>query len=80
MTTENQLNCTSLVRRERNYVVLIISTNGEGYPIEYKRMNTPEKLIGWIYHLTKKGNVTREHLKSLIEVAKDIGVEIDFHA
>ena len=80
MTTENQLNCTSLVRRERNYVALIISPNGAGYPIEYKRMNTPEKLIGWIYHLTKKSNVTREHLKSLIEVAKDIGVEIDFHA
>ena len=43
-------------------------------------MNTPEKLLGWIFHLCKKGNVTKEHIKALIEVANDIGVSVDFHA
>ena len=43
-------------------------------------LNTPEKLFGWIYHLTKNGNVTKEHLRAFIEAAKDIGVNVDFHA
>lgn len=71
--------CSKFVKRKSAYVSLLIY-NGAGYPIEYDRMNTPEKLLGWIHHLCGKGSVTTDHIEALIDVAKDIGVNIDFHA
>lgn len=68
------------VRRADGYVELLIYPHGNGYPIEHSRMNTPQKVLGWVYHLTKKNNVTKEHLRRFIEVAKDLGVDVDLHA
>lgn len=62
------------------YLDLHIYPNGLGYPIEYKRMNTPEKLLGWIYHLLKKEAVTKNHIRAFIEAAKRRGVTINFDA
>jgi hypothetical protein len=62
------------------YLDLHIYPNGLGYLIEYKRMDTPEKLLGWIYHLLKKETVTKEHIRAFIEAANRRGVTINFDA
>jgi len=78
--THKPVRSSELVRRENGYIELLIYPNGNGYPIEHSRMNTPQKVLGWIYHLTKKLNVTKEHLRGFIEAAKELGVDVDFHA
>ena len=42
------------------------------YEIETERINTKEKLVQWIYHLTQKKWVTPEHIKKLTEAAADL--------
>ncbi len=70
---------SGLVYHSQGVVWIKIYENGNKYPIETRRMDTPEKVLGWIHHLAKKGNVTTEHIRAFIETAKDIGVKIDFH-
>jgi len=50
------------------------------YPIAHSRMDTPEKLLGWIRHLCAKGWVTREHIRALIHHAESIGVKVDLNS
>ena len=69
-----------LVRRRKHYIELLIYPGRNTYPIEHNRMDTPEKVLGWVYHLSKKGMVTTAHLRAFIEVAKELGVKVDFHA
>lgn len=71
------MNHSKLVRRGKHHVELMIYQNGNSYPIDYDRMNTPEKVLGWIYHLCGKTSVTKEHLRAFVAVAKDIGVRVD---
>ena len=80
LQSEAHVRSSELVRRENGYIELLIYPNGNGYPIEHSRMNTPQKVLGWVYHLTKKLNVTKEHLRGFIEAAKELGVDVDFHA
>lgn len=62
-------------------VDLVVDQKGRlGYPIEYDRMDEPEKLLGWIHHLCSKGWITSEHIRQLIKVAEKHGVSIDYHA
>lgn len=48
-----------------------IVLNGH-YEIDSERVNTKEKLVEWIYHLTQKSWVTTDHIKKLTEAAADL--------
>ena len=69
-----------MIARKRWVDVPVSSYGYCGYVIEYKRMDSPEKLLGWIHHLCEKCNLTTEHIWQLIEIAKDRGVKIDFNS
>lgn len=69
-----------LVKEHDTYLDLLIYANGCGYPIEYLRMNTATKVLGWVHHLTTKQMVTREHIRQFIEVAEKRGVKINHNA
>ena len=71
-------NAKSSVRHKDGYIELLIYPNGHGYPIEHARMNTPKKVLWWVYHLVKKKNVTKEHLRAFIDAARELGVDVDF--
>lgn len=71
---------TPLLKKHSDHLDLLIYPNGNGYGIEYERMDTPEKVLGWVYHLCQKNNVTKDHLRKFIEAAKDNGVKVGFHA
>jgi hypothetical protein len=42
--------------------------DGTPYAIDWKRINTHEKLLRWIYHLIKKDWVTKDHVEMLLYV------------
>lgn len=44
-------------------------TRSGEYEIEASRANTPEKLLGWLMHLSEKSWFTGDHLESLIATA-----------
>ena len=69
----------ALLRRGRKHLDLFIYPNGNPYPIEYSRMDTPEKVLAWVYHLLKKRRVTKEHLRAFLEVARERGVNVNLH-
>ena len=69
-----------LITKRKKHIELHIYSNSNTYPIELDRMDTPEKILGWIHHLTEKGNVTTAHIRAFIDVAKEMGVKIDFNA
>jgi hypothetical protein len=46
------------------------------YEIEYDRMDSPAKVLGWIRQLADKKWVTCEHIAELIATAEYNGVEI----
>lgn len=53
------------------HIVIAVNVNCEGseYNIELARCNTPEKILGWVFHLTKKTWMTKVILIRFIEVA-----------
>ena len=60
--------------------IVLTAASGGAYHVPKDRCDTPEKLLGWIYHLCEKGWVTRTHVRHLIYHAKeDWGVEVDIH-
>lgn len=67
-----------LVERKRGYINVRFRPSSNEYGIENHRINTPEKLLGWIHHLCGKGQVTTEHIRQLIDVAHKNGVNIDY--
>ena len=69
-----------LVRHQDNSIAIIFRPNEDPYIIEHSRINTSEKLLGWVYHLSKKSYITNDHIKALIEAAHDLGVRVDFGA
>jgi hypothetical protein len=68
-----------LIRHHADYIELLICNHKDGYAIEHSRMDTPEKVLGWVYHLTQKG-ISRDHLIAFLDAAKDNGVEFDMNA
>ena len=38
-----------------------------GYPIEWVRLDTKEKLLGWVYHLTEKSWMDTTKLRHFIQ-------------
>lgn len=68
------------VKEYSGYIELLIYSNGNGYPIEYDRMDTPAKVLGWIHHLCGKTNVTKQHILEFIQAAKKLGVDVNFNA
>ena len=49
----------------------IIFTDAPFYVIELGRINSPEKVLGWILHLSDKMWVTKETLHDLTKVVSD---------
>lgn len=70
---------SKIARHTEDSLVLLIPVGDRfsEYEIEHDRMNTPEKVLGWIVHLAEKNWVTVEHIDCLIASAQRIGVEID---
>lgn len=68
------------INKKKKHIELMIYGSDHGYCIEYNRMDTPQKVLGWIFHLSKKANVKTDHIRFFIEAARDIGVDVDFHA
>ena len=68
------------IRLHDDYVGLLIYGNGCDYPIEHYRMDTPEKVLAWVLHLSEKGNVTTDHIRAFVLAAhQELGVKVDFH-
>lgn len=45
--------------------VILSGYGSEGYPIRAGRLDSPEKLVEWIMHLSEKNWVTKHHLADL---------------
>lgn len=39
------------------------------YDIALDRCNTPEKVLGWVYHLSEKTWITSDHIRAFIKMA-----------
>lgn len=53
--------------------------NKEGYPIAWERLDTKEKLLGWVHHLAEKSWMDTTKLKYFIEfVHAHFGWKIDW--
>jgi hypothetical protein len=63
------------IKTDDSLILLIPGSKAE-YEIEYDRMNTPRKVLGWVRQLSDKKWVTRDHIRVLIEMAQYNGVEI----
>lgn len=50
------------------------------YEIEFSRINSAPKLLGWIHHLCGKGWITPEHINEMIEYLESTGVPINHHS
>ena len=64
-----------LVRHGRHGDISIRTGAGKGYTydIEHERIDTPDKLVRWLLHLsTTKIWFTRQHARQLIEAFADI--------
>jgi hypothetical protein len=69
---------TNLYKRTNDSLILLAHTSNPlfEYEIEYDRMATPERVLGWVRQLSDKNWVTREHIAILVRTAEDIGVKI----
>lgn len=79
-TADIELDTTVYARRQAEHVELFIYDNKTSYDIPYRRMDTPEKLLGWLHHLAEKDAFTNDHMRALINVACAGGVPVDFDA
>jgi hypothetical protein len=70
---------SNLINEHLDYVTLIYD-GGNRYDIVRSRINSPEKLLGWIRHLSKKGWITTDHIHVLIDAAREMGVNVNMHA
>lgn len=74
---EDLIKLTEQVYIEKDYLILNIRYE---YAIELRRLNTPQKIIGWVNHLKSKTWVNKEHLARFIFLAfGHIGIEIDYN-
>lgn len=48
---------------------LIIRVDQWDYEIELERLNTPQKILGWVYHLCGKNWVTPSVIEEFIDFA-----------
>lgn len=65
---KTQLNTKASVKYENNGEYLVIRLPSKEYPIESSRINTESKLLQWLNHLTSKPWITKEIIKTIIEV------------
>ncbi len=72
---ELKLREKNLVKKLKYHIELKMR-NGQAYPIEYYRMDTPEQVLGWINHLCSKSWVTPDHIRQLIRTAEDRGTVV----
>lgn len=71
--------------RENKYAVIhddqidlkILECDSE-YQISFNRMDTPEKVLGWILQLVEKNWITKEHIETLIHCSEDHGVKVQW--
>jgi hypothetical protein len=70
----------SVIDDKENGAFDLLIPGGGTYSIQHSRIDTPEKLIGWIHQLAEKQWVTMDHIYELIEAARERGVEPDFSA
>lgn len=66
----------SLLIVQRSGFIELIAKGRHAYPIENDRIDSAPKLLGWIHHLSKKGWVTCDHIKQLIEHAEANGIAV----
>jgi len=52
-------------------------TESSPYAIAFDRIQTPEKVLGWLLQLSAKRWFTVEHARQLIFSAQQIGVKVD---
>jgi len=67
-----------LVVNHPDRIELLIYGTGGGYPIEHGRMDTPEKVLGWIRHLCQKRSIRPGHIQAIIETAERLGCTINY--
>lgn len=63
----SHLNLDDYVVDQGHYIDLLIYHGRNGYPIDIDRIDTPQKLLGWVHHLGQKLNVSTHHLVALVE-------------
>ncbi len=69
---------TPVLVKETKTTIKLVTPFGNYYEIERSRANTPEKLLGWIAHLSEKTWVTPEHIRQLILILGKIkGMSIE---
>ncbi len=81
-TTLSELARTSprppLVRVDEDGDLFLKLPNGADYWITGDRINTAEKLLGWIMHLSEKNWITPKAIRELIETAaRHHGVKVE---
>ena len=52
----------------------------EPYWINWDRIDSPEKLLGWIAHMVEKSWFTWQHTIALIELCRFRGVAVEYDA
>lgn len=72
----------NLMRRQivvfhKHHLDVFFSSGGESYQIGKDQLNTPSKVLGWIFHFCGKSQITREHIRALIVAAEKLGVKVD---
>ena len=75
MDTDDCMRADLGVNTQDSIIFWIPGTKAE-YEIEHDRMDTPEKVLGWVRQLSQKNWVTREHIAELLSQAEYNGVEI----
>ncbi|WP_421789328.1 hypothetical protein [Hyphobacterium sp.] len=65
---------TKAVRVEDGHLVIDVKYE---YNIHLSRIDTPEKVVSWVYHLTEKTWMTTEVLREVLKtVSNENGIDI----
>lgn len=64
--TVDSLKGNKFVYFEDGYIVINVHYE---YNIAIERINTPEKLLFWVYHLSEKNWVTKQIIRDVVKLA-----------
>lgn len=60
--------------------VELLRGRADTYQIDSDRLDSADKVLGWILHLSEKGWVTARHIRALVVSAQRYGAKIDRRA
>jgi hypothetical protein len=64
----------------RDGVIVLLRNGYVEYPVEADRCDTPEKILGWVVHLSAKPWFTTKHLQLFVKYAAEAnGITIDYN-